>query len=142
MTDATKAHSVRTPNPGLSVPTELAVDVPFQPALTEAIAQALTGDWLAAEQTVHACLSALPTAALPQAYIACVALLPRLIPACPVGEWLGSAVPVASGTECPASRDIPRLFAVRDPALDYAHAVLTAVSGRLATLVAPARQAS
>ena len=134
-------HPVRTPNPEPLVPTDPAVDLPVQPALTEAITQALTGDWAAAERTVHACLSTLPTAALPQAYIACVALLPRLVSACPAGEWLDSALPGASGTGWPASPDIPRLFAVRDPALDYAHAVLTALRGRLATLAAPVRQA-
>jgi hypothetical protein len=106
----------------------------------QAIEFARRDDWSGAEATLHACFRTMPREALPQLYIACVELAVRLLPA---GSARAQAGPRAL-TSPPPPPAGPRLLARSDPALDYAHAVLTALRGRLtaAPALVRVRQAS
>ena len=117
----------------------------LETAVAQAVALARRGDWTGAEAALHNCLRTVPPAELPRAYIACVELIARLTPAgdLPVLRVQVPAGPRAVGPAVPpAAPGRPRLLSRSDPALDYAHAVLTALRSRLAARPGPARQAS
>ena len=108
--------------------------VSLEQAVGEAIAFVLRDDWAQAEHTLHTCLKDVPREALAQTYIVCLDLVARHL----------ATIPPAAGPRAvvagPPAR--PRLLLRPDPALDYAHAVLVALRGRLATGAPAIRQAS
>jgi hypothetical protein len=115
----------------------------LESALTGAVALALGGDWSGAERVVDACLREVPVEGLPHAYIAAVDLVARLLTAAPAAAGPGPIAPVVRISSAVAPSPGPRLLASSDPALNYAHAVLTALRGRLTGVQpAPVRRAS
>jgi hypothetical protein len=99
----------------------------LESAIAAAVAFARRGDWAAAEAAIYRVLAAVPREDLPRAYIACVDLVAGLDAAVP-------PTPLAAGRarrRAVPAEPRPRLLARADPAVDYAHAVVTALRGRL-----------
>ena len=109
-------------------------------AVERAIGLARRGDWSEAEDALLTGLRTVPPAMLPRAYIACVEAIARLsaLGGPPAASRPRAVVPVSPSAE--PTR--PRLLVRSDPALDYAHAVLTALRARLLGRPSQVRRAS
>ena len=109
--------------------------------LMETIHLARQGAWAEAEHLLHAALSAVAPEALPHVYIACVELVPTLLsePARRAGPSAETSRSGWAAVEAPR----PRSLSGTDPALNYAHAIVTALRLRLeSTEPSRVRQAS
>jgi hypothetical protein len=97
--------------------------------LIETIRLARQGAWAEAEGVLHEALSAVAAAALPRVYIACVDLVPVLLAESHSRETPGpnSARPTWTAASLPRTRSFPGA----DPALNYTHAIITALRLRL-----------
>jgi hypothetical protein len=112
-----------------------AEDLALRATLMETIQLARRGAWTEAEQVLHAALSAVAPEALPHVYIACVELVPTLLnePTRREGPAADPSRPDWATIEAPRSRARPGA----DPALNYAHAIVTALRLRLESAERP-----
>jgi hypothetical protein len=109
--------------------------------LIETIRLARQGAWSEAEQGLHAALSAVAPEALSHVYIMCVELMPTLLSESARRE--GSVVETSRTGRTTVELARPRVRLGTDPALNYTHAILTALRFRLVAAEPPrARQAS
>jgi hypothetical protein len=103
----------------------------LRPILIQTIHLARQGRWIEAEELLHGALTAIAPETLPQVYIACVDLVPALLadPFLHEAAFVDPARPSWSVSDTPR----PRPFPGAGPALNYAHAIVTALRLRLTT---------
>jgi hypothetical protein len=109
--------------------------------LIETIEWARRGAWSEAEHVLHTALSAVAPEALPQIYIICVEMTSALLAEARhrISRSAEPSRPMRSPGEVSRPRSLPK----SDPALNYAHAIVTALRQRLGGAEpAPVRQAS